>query len=122
MEDLKIEQVDNGFKLILNGETYYSPQYLNEGWYYKDSKAYRNGGVCYISEYAFENAKPIEINGERFYKASEISEEDLITKDYIMELVDYNERHADSVFEMSEWASVETTYDSLVFEDFEQGE
>jgi hypothetical protein len=39
-----------------------------------------------------------------------------------MKLVDNNEHHADSVFEISEWASVETTYENIVFEEFEGGE
>jgi hypothetical protein len=118
-----MEKVDNGYKLVLNGETYYSPQFLNDGLYYKDSKAYKSGvGVCYIREYAFEDATPIEIEGETFYKESELDKDDLTTKDYIMKLVDNNEHHADSVFEISEWASVETTYENIVFEEFEGGE
>lgn len=122
MELLKIEQVDNGYKLILNGEVYYSPEFTNEGIYYKDSEAYRNGGVCYIREFAFDDSKAIEINGSLFYNEDDFEKSDLITRKDILKLVKYNEDLADIVFEMSEWASIEATYDNLNFEDSEKEE
>lgn len=67
-----------GEKRVIDGKTYYSQGYYDDGLcfgcIYKNEEAFyeNKDEVCYIPEGAFEDVEPIEVDGERFYPEDEI--------------------------------------------------
>ena len=68
-----------GNKKVIDGMTYYSQSECSDGmecgYVFKDYDAFNNrpNEVCYIPEHAFDDVKPIQIDGEDFYPAEELS-------------------------------------------------
>ena len=69
-----------GKRIELDGQTYFTNEYFSidgcgYGYVYKDEKAFKEDpkAVCYIPEYGFEDAEPVEIDGEDFYPAEQVS-------------------------------------------------
>jgi len=108
-----------GKKIIHNGETYYSPDILVDGYIYKDEDAFKNrpNEVCYIPEYSFNDVEPININGEDFYLADAL---DTFTRNDLEKLLqgetdEYGDAiDIESFFSSLEWAYPETYLLELV--------
>jgi len=105
-----------GEKITVYGQTYYAPGYYDDGWafgrIYKDEQAfYENPDeICYIHEYAFEEADFIVANGKKFYCVGGFTRKDLefLVKDTIDE--DGRMLHVEDFFCGLNWQSPETYY------------
>ena len=109
-----IEKKEVGSILTYMGEEYVSLEHHNDGWYYKDTKAFENGfGVCYIPEYALEDfgGKMFEEEGEVYYRLIDI--EDTYTYTDLLNLTHNNHAKAIVLFEMLEWSYPESLYQEL---------
>jgi hypothetical protein len=116
-----IEQKEVGKILRIAGdmEEYVAFEYLNQGWFYKDSKAFEKGfGVCYIPEYAVDEfrGKIVSLEGFNFFRLIDI--EDTYSYTDFMNLVGNNYGKAKVLFEMVDWQYPESLYQELE----EQGE
>ena len=105
-----------GEKITIVGTTYYAPGYYDDGWafgrIYKDERAfYENPDeICYINEYAFEEADSIIVDGKAFYNADGFTRRNL---EFIVENtidVDGLILHVEDFFCGLCWQSPETYY------------
>jgi hypothetical protein len=111
-----IEQKEVGkiLRIVGDMEEYVALEYHNQGWFYKDSKAFENGfGVCYIPEYAVEEfgGKMVEIEGENFYRLIDI--EDTYTYTDILNLTHNHDSKAIVLFEMLDYQYPQSLYQEL---------
>ena len=74
-----------GKKVVVNGKTYYQGSGFDEGYIYKDEKAFAENtdDVCYIPEGAFDDAEDIEIDGETYF---DVDSDDTYTRKQLEEL------------------------------------
>ena len=109
-----IDKKDVGSLLNYAGEDYVSLERHNEGWYYKDTKAFEKGiGVCYIPEYALEDfgGKMFEEEGEVYYRLIDI--EDTYTYTDFLNLTHNNHAKAKILFEMLDYQYPQSLYQEL---------
>jgi len=73
-----------GKKIVIDGETLYSPEYhddgLTYGYVFKDYDAFQNSpdDVCYIPEHAFDDETPIvSSEGNDYYRVDGYTRKDL---------------------------------------------
>ena len=119
---MKIEKIyPAGWKIITDNDTYYIGEfgkfgcYCNEGVVYKDENAFKTGeGVCYISEYGFEednllddNIKEVvtkEVGNIGYIAISGYTRADLIA------LCNGDEDIAEDLFDHLDWMFPETLW------------
>ena len=134
---MKIEKVyPAGWKMVTDDETYYFGEYgrfgcyCNEGVVYKDENAFKTGeGVCYVSEYGFENndenssclfefaAKEVhasELEGNTYVAISGYTRADLVA------LCNDDEAMAEELFDHLDWMFPETLWDEWCEDEEEQ--
>jgi hypothetical protein len=111
-----IEQKEVGKILRIEGdmEEYVAFEYLNQGWFYKDSEAFEKGsGICYIPEYAVDEfgGKMVALETLNFFRMIDIK--DKYTYTDFMNLVGNNHGKAKVLFEMLDWQHPESLYQEL---------
>lgn len=134
---MKIEKVyPAGWKMVTDDETYYFGEYgkfgcyCNEGVVYKDENAFKTGeGVCYISEYGFENndennsylfefaakeANATELEGNTYVAISGYTRADLVA------LCNGDETIAEDLFDHLDWMFPETLWNEWLDEEEEE--
>lgn len=134
---MKIEKVyPAGWKLVTDDETYYFGEYgkfgcyCNDGVVYKDRQAFESGdGVCYISEYGFDNydengsllfeiekkeAIASELEGNSYVAISGYTRQDLI------KLCNGDAAMAEDLFDHLDWMFPETLWDEWCDDEEEQ--
>jgi hypothetical protein len=114
----EILEKTNGAELFMNGKTYYELERWDQGWCYKDEKAFEDGfGLVYIPEYAVENfeGEQITIEGRTFYNGDDI--EDVYTYSDLLNLCHGNHGHALFMIQTLDWQYPESLYDELNWED-----
>lgn len=131
---MKIEKVyPAGWKMETDDNTYYFGEYgqfgcyRNDGVVYKDRKAFETGeGVCYISEYGFDNKDEnfgvlfefvekecvaSELEGNSYVATSGYTREDLEA------LCEGTEYEAEDLFDHLDWMFPETLLDEWIQEE-----
>ena len=131
---MKIEKVHPaGWKMETDNCTYYFGEYgkfgcyLNDGVVYKDRNAFETGkGVCYVSEYGFDNCD--ENGGTLFdflakcHKASELEGNTYVTmsgytRADLEELCEGTKYDAEDLFDHLDWMFPETLLDEWLTEE-----
>lgn len=113
-----------GKKIIVDGETLYHPEYVDDGWtfgtIFKDEDAFKNNtdDVCYIPEavFIYEEPEPAEVfDGEEYYRVNGYTRKDL------EELVEGEvDKYGDPIdveafFESLMWCHPETRLDEIAY-------
>ena len=109
-----------GKHIVIDGVNYFSNEYfgdgLSNGYVYKNEQAfYENPDeVCYIPEYAFEDAEKIEHNGETYYLVNGYTRKSL--EALIEGEVDEDNEpiNIEYFFQKLEWAYPETYLNEMV--------
>lgn len=140
---MKEIEVTYGSKIVDDyGKVSYRTGSTFNGWCFKDREAFEKGeGVCYISEYAFQDMQDELASLDIEYDQTDMTENeyneqrnDIIrcygwTRDDILALAGWdereNERHneiatgvAEIIFDIIDWQSPDTYYNEMELEDF----
>ena len=103
-----------GEVIEVNGEKLYAPGYYDNGicfgHIYKNEVAFYSNPdeVCYINEYAFEEADKVVINGKDYYRTDGYTRKDLEDICEGMTYEDGEKMSVEAFFSILEWAAPET--------------